>query len=168
MQIARILAILSSLFVLPLLLNFDVIGQDTKKKVKNDVCSASNPASICSAENTCGSAASPCSIDIRRSGGSSATATPNMPGAKSDKAFCIKTGTTVTFTSSSKDTGFVLDFGNSNPFDRAGAIMGGADRPITVTARHAGCYTYSVGACTAGTVYGMCGDDMAQFVISDK
>lgn len=168
MKMARILALLSFLFVLPLLLNFYVIGQDTKKKIKNDVCSASNPATICSAENACGSASSPCSVDIRRSEGSSATATPNIPGAKPNKAFCIKTGTTVTFASSSKDTGFVLDFGNSNPFDHPGAIMGGADRPITVTARHPGCYTYSVGACTAGTVYGMCGDDVAQFVISDQ
>jgi plastocyanin len=168
MRIYRILAVLTSLFVLPLFLNLGIIGKDTKKKAKNDVCSASNPASICAAENTCGSASSPCSIDIRRSEGSSASATPSMPGAKSNKAFCIKTGTTVTFTSSSKDTGFVLDFGNANPFDHPGAIMGGADRPITVTAKHAGCYTYSVGACTAGTVYGMCGDDVAQLIISDK
>ena len=168
MKIYRTLTVLSSLFVLPLFLNFYVIGQNTKKKIKDDVCSASNPASICSAENACGSASSPCSIDIRRSAGSSATATPNIPGAKSNKAFCIKTGTTVTFASSSKNTGFVLDFGNSDPFDHPGAIMGGADRPITVTAKHPGCYTYSVGACTAGTVYGMCGDDVAQFVISEK
>ena len=168
MRRGRIRALLSSLFVLPLLLNLYVLGQDTKKKVKNDVCSAANPANICSAENTCGSAGSPCSIDIRRSGGSSATVTPNMSAAKSNKVFCIKTGTTVTFTSSSKDTGFVLDFGNSDPFDHPGAIMGGADRPITVIAKHPGCYSYSVGACTAGTIYGMCGDDVAQLVISDK
>lgn len=168
MRIERLLALLSALFVLPLLFNFYVTGKDTKKKIKNDVCSTSNPASICSAENTCGSAASACSIDIRRSAGSSATATPAITGAKSNKAFCIKTGTTVTFSSSSKDTGFVLDFGDSNPFDHQGAIMGGADRPITVTAMHAGCYTYSVGACTAGTIYGMCGDDVAQLIISDK
>ena len=168
MRMRRLLALLSSLFVLPLLLNVYVIGKDTKKKIKNDVCSASNPASICSVENTCGSATSPCSIDIRRSAGSSATATPVITGAKSNKAFCIKTGTAVTFSSSSKDTGFVLDFGTSNPFDHQGAIMGGADRPITVTAKHPGCYTYSVGACTAGTIYGMCGDDAAQLVISDK
>jgi len=166
MRIYRILAILTSLFVLPLFLNLYIIGKDTKKKVKNDVCSASNPASICAAENTCGSASSPCSVDIRRSEGSSATATPSMPGAKSNKAFCVKTGTSVTFTSSSKDTGFVVDFGNSNPFDYQGAIMGGADRPITVTAKHPGCYTYSVGACTPGTVYGMCGNADTQLIIS--
>ena len=168
MRIYRILALLTSLFVLPLFLNLYIIGKDTKKKVKNDVCSASNPASICAAENTCGSASSPCSVDIRRGEGSSASAAPSMPGAKSNKAFCIKTGTTVTFTSSSKNTGFVLDFGNSNPFDYQAAMLGGADRPITVTAKHPGCYTYSLGACTAGTVYGMCGEDVAQLIISDK
>jgi len=96
------------------------------------------------------------------------SATPSISGAKPNKAFCIKTGTTVTFTSSSKDTGFVLDFGASNPFDHQGAVMGGADRPVTVTAKHPGCYTYSVGACTAGTVYGMCGEDVAQLIISNK
>ena len=52
----------------------------------------------------------------------------------------------------------VIDFGSSDPFDHEGAIMGGADRPITVTAKHPGCYTYSIGACTAGTIYGMCGN----------
>ena len=168
MRIYRMLAVLTSLFVLPLFLNLYIVGRDTKKKVKNDVCSASNPASICATENTCGSASAPCSVDIRRSEGSSASATPSTPGAKSNKAFCIKTGTTVTFTSSTKDTGFVLDFGSSNPFDHQGAIMGGADRPISVTSKDPGCYTYSVGACTAGTVYGMCGDDVAQLIISDK
>src|SRR5215469_2298191 len=46
MRMRRLLALLSSLFVLPLLLNVYVIGKDTKKKIKNDVCSASNPVSI--------------------------------------------------------------------------------------------------------------------------
>jgi len=76
MKTYRVLAVLTSLFVLPIFLNFYVIGKDTKKKVKNDVCSASNPASICAAEITCGSASSPCSVDIRRSEGSSAKRHP--------------------------------------------------------------------------------------------
>ena len=75
-------------------------------------------------------------------------------------------GTTVTFKSSSKDTGFVLDFGNSSPFDSGPAIMRGADRPISMVAKKPGCYTYTVGACTAGTIYGMCGEDAAQLVVS--
>jgi plastocyanin len=152
MKIHCYLAALCCLFVLPLLLTSFVTGSDTKKKIKGDVCSASNPASTCAAANTCGSASSSCSIDIKRDQGSYATATPSIPDAKSNKTFCIKVGTTVTFMSSSKNTGFVIDFGSSDLFDHEGAIMGGADRPITVIAKHPGCYTYSVGACTAGII----------------
>src|SRR6201982_3204205 len=158
MNIGRYLALLCCLFTLPLLFASYLVGQNSKKKIKGDACSASNPASVCAAENTCGSSCAPCSINIRRSGGSYATATPSIPDAKSNKAFCIKVGTSVTFMSSSRNTGFVIDFGSSYPFDHEGAIMGGADRPISVTAKHPGCYTYSVGACTAGTIYGMCGN----------
>jgi plastocyanin len=165
MKFYRYLAAVGCLFVLPLLTSF-VVGKDTKKKIKGDVCSTSDPASICAAANTCGSASSPCSINIKRSGGSSATATPSIPDAKSNKAFCIKVGTSVTFMSSSRNTGFVIDFGSADPFDHQGSIIGGADRPITVTAKRAGCYTYSVGACTAGTVYGMCGNADTQLIIS--
>jgi plastocyanin len=166
MRIYRYLAVACFLSVVPLLVTSFIVGQDTKKKIKNDVCSASNPASICAEANTCGSASSPCVIDIRRSGSNYATAKPSLADAKPNKAFCIKVGTTVTFSSSSKNTGFVIDFGKDNPFDHEGSIIGGADRPITVTAKHPGCYTYSVGACTPGTVYGMCGNADTQLIIS--
>jgi len=165
MKIHYLVAI-GCLLVLPLLLTSFLIARDTKKKIKSDVCSAANPASICSAENTCGSTSSPCTIDIRRSQGTLATATPSIPNAKSNKAFCIKVGTTVTFMTGSKNTGFVVDFGKANPFDHEGSIIGGADRQITVTAKQPGCYTYSVGACTPGTVYGMCGNSDTQLIIS--
>jgi plastocyanin len=163
MKIYRYLAGACCLFVLPLLVT---LSQETKKKPKNDVCSGSNSASICAEANTCGSVSSPCTIDIRRSQGTYATAKPSIPDAKANKAFCIKVGTTVTFSTSSKNTGFVIDFGKDNPFDHDGSIIGGADRPITVTAKHAGCYTYSIGACTPGTVYGMCGNADSQLIIS--
>jgi plastocyanin len=93
-------------------------------------------------------------VDIRRDEGDSASATAVIPGGKSNADFCVKAGTTITFASKSKNTGFVLDFGNSSPFDSGGVIMGGADRRVSVVARKPGCYTYSVGACTAGTIYG--------------
>ena len=166
MKVYRYLATVSFLIVLPLLVTSFIVGQDSKKKVKNGVCSSSNPASICAEPNTCGSLSSPCTIDIRRSGNNYATAKPSIPDAKANKAFCIKVGTTVTFSTSSKNTGFVIDFGKDNPFDHEGSIIGGADRPINVTANHPGCYTYSVGACTPGTVYGMCGNADAQLIIS--
>jgi plastocyanin len=166
MKIYRYLAVLYCLFVLSLLLTGFIAGKDTKKKIKGDVCSASNPASICAAANTCGSASTPCSINIRRSGSSYATATPSIPDAKSNKAFCIKVGTTVTFMSNSRNSGFIIDFGSSDPFDHGSTIRGGSDSPVTVTAKHPGCYTYSVGACTPGTVYGMCGNADTQLIIS--
>ena len=166
MKVYRYSAAAFCLFVLSLLPAGFIIGQDAKKKVKNDVCTSSNPASICAEPSTCGSAASPCTIDIRRSGSNYATAKPSIPDAKANKAFCIKVGTSVTFSTRSKNTGFVIDFGKDNPFDHEGSIIGGADRPITVTAKHPGCYTYSIGACTPGTVYGMCGNATAQLIIS--
>jgi plastocyanin len=166
MKVYRYLAAASFLIVLPLLVTSFIVGQDSKRKVKDEVCSSSNPASICAEPNTCGSASSPCTIDIRRSGSNYATAKPSIPDAKSNKAFCIKVGTTVTFSTSSKNTGFVIDFGKDNPFDHEGSIIGGADRPIPVTAKHPGCYTYSIGACTPGTVSGMCGNATTQLIIS--
>ena len=166
MRISPSMTIICSAFALPLLLTSFLVGKDSKKKIKGDVCSASNPASTCVAANTCGSPSNPCSIDIKRSQGTSASATPSIPDAKSNKAFCIKVGTSVTFMSSSKNTGFIVDFGSTDPFDHEGSIIGGADRPITVAAKHPGCYTYSVGACTAGTVYGMCGNSDTQLIIS--
>jgi len=166
MKVYRYLAAASFLIVLPLLVTSFIVGQDSKKKVKNGVCSSSNPASICAEANTCGATSSPCTIDIRRSGSNYATAKPSIPDAKANKPFCVKVGTTVTFSTSSKNTGFVIDFGKDNPFDHEGSIIGGADRPITVIAKHPGCYTYSVGACTPGTVSGMCGNANTQLIIS--
>ena len=158
MKVFRYLAVVGCLFALPVLLTSIIVGEDTKNKIKNDVCSVANPATTCAATNTCGSASSPCIIDIRRSQGTYATATPSIPGAKSNKPFCIKVGTAVTFSTRSKNTGFVIDFDKANPFDHQGAIIGGAERPVTATAKHPGCYSYSVGACIAGTVNGMCGN----------
>ena len=166
MKVYRYLVAVPFLFTLPLLLASLNVSQETKKKVKSDVCSSSNHASICSEANTCGSASSPCTIDIRRSGSTYATAKPSIPDAKSNKPFCIKVGTTVTFSTSSKNTGFVIDFGKEDPFSHEGSIIGGADRPITVTAKHPGCFTFSIGACTPGTVYGMCGNADTQLIIS--
>jgi len=167
MKAQRLLPVLFCLLTVPVLMTGFLDGKE-KKKPKNDVCSASTPGSICNVANTCGSAASACEVDIKREGGDSASATPNIPNAKSNAPFCVKAGTTITFRSTSKDTGFVLDFGTSSPFDSGTAITGGADRPVSVVAKKAGCYTYSVGACTAGTIYGMCGDDAAQFIVSGK
>lgn len=166
MKVHRYPAAIFCFVVLTSVLTSLIFSQESKKKIKNDVCSASNPESVCTGTNTCGSVSAACTIDIRRSGATYATAKPSFPDAKANKPFCIKVGTTVTFSTSSKNTGFVIDFGKENPFDHEGSVIGGADRAITVTAKHPGCYTYSIGACTPGTVYGMCGNAAAQFIIA--
>jgi plastocyanin len=167
MKTRRLGPFLVCFLALPVLLTGYLEGKE-KKKIKNDVCSSATPGSICSAATTCGSATSACEVDIRREGGDSAPVTPNIPNAKANMPFCVKAGTTIKFKSTSKNTGFVLDFGNSSPFEIGTAVVGGADRPISVVAEKPGCYTYSVGACTPGTVYGMCGEDVAQFIVSPK
>ena len=162
MRIPRFLAMLGCTSISIAVLAGYLHGKE-KKKPKDDVCSVTSPSL-----SACGSATAPCEVDIKRSGDDSAKATPNVPNAKENMAFSVKVGTTIKFKSTSKDTGFVLDFGSSSPFDSGTAIVGGADRPVSVVAKKPGCYTYSVGACTAGTIYGMCGDDVAQFIVTAK
>ncbi|HTQ96449.1 MAG TPA: hypothetical protein VMH89_06565 [Candidatus Acidoferrum sp.] len=155
------------LLVPAVLLTGLVEGGDKKKakKVKNDICAAGTSSNVC-ADRRCGSESAACEVDITRIADDSASAKPGIPNAKDNEPFCVKVGTTITFKSKSKNTGFVLDFGNSSPFDSGSVIMGGADRPISVVAKKPGCYTYTVGACTAGTIYGMCGEEAAQLVVS--
>jgi hypothetical protein len=130
------------------------------------VCSETNPGSACNASATCGSSSSPCIVDVKRTR-DSASVTPNLPGAKANAPFCVKVGTTVTWQSVSKNTGFVLDFGASSPFDTPdGAIMGGSDRAASVVAKRPGCFKYSLGACVAGATYGMCDSRNAELVVT--
>jgi hypothetical protein len=77
----------------------------------------------------------------------------------------MKVGTTVTFMSSNKNTGFVLDFGPKSPFDPDDPIIGGGKNQVTEKAKNAGCYKYSVGACYSGATYGMCGNSSAEAII---
>jgi hypothetical protein len=135
---------------------------------KKYFCSESNPGSMCNASTTCGSSSTPCVVGVKRNGSNSASATPSIPDAKGNAPFCVKVGTTVTWQSTSKNTGFVLDFGPSSPFDVPdGTIIGGSDRPISVVAKKPGCYKYSVGACISGAIYGMCGSGNAELVVSE-
>jgi hypothetical protein len=61
----------------------------------------------------------------------------------------------------------MVDFGNSSPFEPSGTIMGGSDRPITVVAKRVGCYRYSLGACTPGSMYGMCGNSDLELIVGN-
>jgi hypothetical protein len=171
MKLQRYLAICCGLMVFPVLVmatHISANGLNADKNSNKYVCSESNPGSLCNASTTCGSTTSACNVDVKRSGGNSASATPSIPNAKGNASFCVKVGTTVIWQSLSKNTGFVLDFGPSSPFDTPdGAIIGGADRPISVVAKRPGCFKYSVGACVSGTIYGMCGNGSAEVVVTN-
>ncbi len=170
MKMRRFLAICCGLMVFPVVVMATYMSAKGLKgdSTKKYVCSESNPGSMCNAATTCGSTTSACNADVKRRGSNYASATPNIPNAKENAPFCVKVGTTVTWQSSSKNTGFVLDFGPSSPFDTPdGAIIGGSDRPISVVAKRAGCYKYSVGACVSGSIYGMCGSANAELVVTN-
>jgi plastocyanin len=165
MKIQRSFAIWSSLFLLPLsLLSVSTTVQAQSKNSNKYACAESNPASLCNASITCGSASAPCTVDVKRTA-NAAEATPSTTKAKGNSTFCVKTGTTVTWQSTSKNTGFVMDFGNSAPFDEGGTIMGGSDRSVSVVAKNPGCYKFSAGACVSGAIYGMCGTGNAEMIV---
>jgi hypothetical protein len=150
-----------------LLLSFVVSSSYVTAQSKSSkyACSQANPAQLCNAGNTCGSASTPCSVDVKRTS-NAASSTPDIPGAKSNSLFCVKAGTTVQWKSTGKNIGFVVDFGPTSPFDPGGAIIGGTDRAISVTAKTPGCYKYSAGACMSGAIYGMCGETNAQLIVT--
>ena len=128
------------------------------------VCNEPNPQSLCTASNTC-SASTPCTVDIKRQGMSGATATPGFPKAKGNSLFCVPAGTTVTFQSTAKGTGFLVDFGPTSPFDPPDAIIGGSQKPVQVVAKKTGCFKYSAGSCYNGATYGMCGSGQAEAIV---
>jgi len=128
------------------------------------VCDEPNPASLCSAANTCGSASAPCTIDINKSGASSSVK-PGIPNAKNNQLFCIKKGTTVVWMTSNKNTGFMVSFGTDSPFDPDDPIIGGANKQITVKANTPGCYKYDAGAFYPGATYGMSGGSKPELII---
>ena len=119
-------------------------------------CDQEQPQTLCNADNTCGSASSPCTINITRSN-SSANVKPGIPNAKNNQLFCIKAGTTVVWMSSKKNQGFTVSFGTDSPFEPDDPIMGGGQKSVTTKASTPGCYKYDIGAFTSGTVYGMSG-----------
>lgn len=142
---------------------FLLAGLATAQKKGKYVCDEPNPQSLCTGANTC--PASGCSVDIKRDGMNAATATPGLPKAKGNSLFCVKEGTTVTFQTASKGTGFIVDFGPSSPFDPPDTIIGGAQKPVQVTAKRPGCFKYSSGACFSGATFGMCGSGTAEAIV---
>jgi plastocyanin len=127
-------------------------------------CDEAQPEGMCSAANTCGSASSQCTIDIRR-GADSANVKPSIAGAKNNQLFCVKAGTTVVWKSSNRHNGFMVSFGSDSPFEPDGPIMGGGQKQVTTKAVTPGCYKYAAGAFRSGTVKGMSGGSNPELVI---
>ena len=149
-----------------LLLSFVLLTHCVSAQSKGSkyACSEASPAQLCNANNTCGSASTPCVVDVKRTA-SAASATADIQNAKSNALFCVKAGTTVQWKSTGKNIGFVVDMGPASPFDPAGAIIGGSDRSVSVVAKKTGCYKYSAGACMSGAIYGMCGTGYAKLIV---
>lgn len=135
-----------------------------QSKSSRYACSEPNPAQLCNAGNTCGSSSTACTVDVKRTA-NAASSTASVPNSKSNALFCVKTDTTVTWNSTGKNIGFVVDVGPSSPFEPSGAIIGGSDRSVSVVAKKPGCYKYSAGACMSGAIYGMCGTANAELII---
>jgi hypothetical protein len=127
-------------------------------------CDEPDPASLCTAANTCGSASAPCTIDVTKAGNSS-NVRPGIPNARNNQFFCIKKGTTVVWMTSNRNTGFMISFGTDSPFDPDDPIIGGANRQITVKANIPGCYKYDAGAFYPGAIFGMSGGSKPELVI---
>ncbi len=134
-----------------------------KKPSKNNFCAQPNPQSLCTPENTC--AASGCTLDVTRTATGSSLK-PITAGSKSDKPICMAAGTKVEFTSTEKETGFIVDQGTGSPFTPAGAIIGGSSKSAPVVASKEGCYAVSYGACKSGAIYGMCQENSATIIIT--
>jgi hypothetical protein len=143
------------LFLFLLLLPIPGVAQEKRRDHHQSVCSAPHPESICNENTTCGSASTPCTVDVKRTS-ESAAAIASIATPKPNAPFCVKAGTKVKWQSLSKNTGFVIDFGATSPFDPPGAAIGGSDRSVTVVAKKPGCFKYSAGACVSGAAYGMC------------
>jgi len=150
----------SSLLVMCVILAASVVVQAKSKYA----CDEPDPASLCNAANTCGSATAPCTVNVNKSGNAS-TVKPGVPNAKDNQLFCIKKGTQVIWMTSNKNTGFMISFGTDNPVEPDNPIIGGANKQITVKANTPGCYKYDAGAFYSGATYGMSGGSKPEFVI---
>ena len=165
MKIQRCFTIHCALLLLPVLLIASfATAEDKKKDNAKDACTNPNPASVCSADNTCGSASAPCTVNVKRTSYSS-SATPSIPGAKGNDLFCVKAGTTVTWQSTSKGTGFLIDPGAKSPFDPPGTIMGGSEKSVSVVAKTPGCFTYHLSATAQNGIYGKSKAAQAQLIV---
>lgn len=137
-----------------------VVADNPGKGDDNPVCS-----SACSLDRICGSSSVPCVVNVKRTN-YSASATPKIPDAKGNASFCVKVGTTIVWQSSSKNTGFILDFGQTTPFGSQKTITGGSKKPVSVVVDKEGCFKYTVSACKEAALSGMCESGNAELVVT--
>jgi hypothetical protein len=164
-KILRRFTIPGALLLLPILLIAGLSAAGEKKKDSSkDACSQANPASLCNAGNTCGSASAPCTVNLKRTSYSS-SATPSIPNAKGNDLFCIKAGTTVTWQSTAKHTGFLIDLGTSSPFDPPGALTGGSEKSVHAVAKTPGCFKYNFSASNSRAIDGMSKAAQAELIV---
>lgn len=149
------------------LLALSLLSSNAACQSNKDVCADPNPAQMCTPANTCGSASSSCTVNVKRTD-NSASATPSIPNAKGNSLFCVSVGTTVQWKSTDKGDGFIVDFGASSPFEPSGVVRGGSAHPVTAVTKTTGCFKYSVSACHPGEVYGMCGTANPVLIVIDK
>jgi hypothetical protein len=153
----------SAVLVLSCVVLLTFTAAQAQKKSKY-VCDEPDPASLCTAANTCGSASAPCTVDITRAR-SSSNVKPGIPNAKNNQFFCVKAGTTVVWMTSNKNTGFMVSFGTDSPFIPDDPIVGGGSKQVSVKAGTPGCYKYDAGAFYSGATYGMSGGSKPELVI---
>jgi hypothetical protein len=153
----------SAVLVLSCVVLLTFTAAQAQKKSKY-VCDEPDPAILCTAANTCGSASAPCTVDITRAG-SSSNVKPGIPNAKNNQFFCVKAGTTVVWMTSNKNTGFMVSFGTDSPFIPDDPIVGGGSKQVSVKAGTPGCYKYDAGAFYSGATYGMSGGSKPELVI---
>ena len=167
MKLQRGVAIWSGLVLLAVVLPVTgyLAGKEKPKGANKYLCTEPNPQGLCNSANTCGSPSTPCTLDVKRTS-SSASITPSITGAKANELFCVQAGTTITWKSIQKNTGFVVDFGSTSPFDSGGTVIGGSDREASTVAKKPGCYRFSVGACVSGASYGMCGEGATEVIVT--
>ena len=127
-------------------------------------CDEPNPASLCTAANTCGSPSAACSLDVTKAL-HGANVKPSIPGASNNQLFCVKSGTTITWMSSRKNIGFMVSFGTDTPFSPDETIMGGGSKQVSLKAAKPGCYKYDVGAFISGIAYGMGSGSKPEMVV---
>ena len=167
MKKKSILAFLALLALVPFITLFGR-GSGNDKKSKATACTNPHPEQLCTAANTCGAGGASCELEVRRAnGGTGASVKPNVENFSKSDVICLETGTNVTWRGGGKNTGIMVDFGDNSPFDQE-TISGGSDRPVTLVAKKAGCFKYSVGACTPGAIYGMCGNSAYELIVRAK